>query len=95
MNIKEKALLAHENWRGKLDIVPKCPITNAEELAIAYTPGVAEPCLRIRDDVELSYQYTGRGNLVAVVTDGSAVLGLGDIGPEAGMPVMAATLSGG
>ena len=88
MNIKEKALLAHENWRGKLDIVPKCPITNAEELAIAYTPGVAEPCLRIRDDVELSYQYTGRGNLVGVVTDGSAVLGLGDIGPEAGMPVM-------
>ena len=88
MNIKEKALLAHENWRGKLDIIPKCPITNAEELAIAYTPGVAEPCLRIRDDVELSYQYTGRGNLVAVVTDGSAVLGLGDIGPEAGMPVM-------
>ena len=88
MNIKEKALLAHENWHGKLDIVPKCPITNAEELAIAYTPGVAEPCLRIRDDVELSYQYTGRGNLVAVVTDGSAVLGLGDIGPEAGMPVM-------
>ena len=88
MNIKEKALLAHENWRGKLDVVPKCPITNAEELAIAYTPGVAEPCLRIRDDVELSYQYTGRGNLVAVVTDGSAVLGLGDIGPEAGMPVM-------
>ena len=88
MNIKEKALLAHENWRGKLDIVPNCPITNAEELAIAYTPGVAEPCLRIRDDVELSYQYTGRGNLVAVVTDGSAVLGLGDIGPEAGMPVM-------
>ena len=88
MNIKEKALLAHENWRGKLDIVPKCPITNAEELAIAYTPGVAEPCLRIRDDVDLSYQYTGRGNLVAVVTDGSAVLGLGDIGPEAGMPVM-------
>ena len=88
MNIKEKALLAHENWRGKLDIVPKCPIANAEELAIAYTPGVAEPCLRIRDDVDLSYQYTGRGNLVAVVTDGSAVLGLGDIGPEAGMPVM-------
>ncbi len=88
MDIKEKALLAHENWHGKLDIVPKCPITNAEELSIAYTPGVAEPCLRIRDDVDLSYKYTGRGNLVAVVTDGSAVLGLGDIGPEAGMPVM-------
>ena len=88
MDIKEKALLAHEQWRGKLDIRPKCPITNAEELSIAYTPGVAEPCLKIRDDVSLSYKYTGRGNLVAVVTDGTAVLGLGDIGPEAGMPVM-------
>ena len=88
MNVKEKALLAHEQWKGKLDIQTKCPITNAEELSIAYTPGVAEPCLKIRDDVNLSYTYTGRGNLVAVVTDGTAVLGLGDIGPEAGMPVM-------
>ena len=88
MDIKEKALLAYEQWRGKLDIRTKCPITNAEELSIAYTPGVAEPCLKIRDDVSLSYKYTGRGNLVAVVTDGTAVLGLGDIGPEAGMPVM-------
>ena len=88
MDIKEKALLAHEQWRGKLDIRTKCPITNAEELSIAYTPGVAEPCLKNRDDVSLSYKYTGRGNLVAVVTDGTAVLGLGDIGPEAGMPVM-------
>ena len=88
MNVKEKALLAHEQWKGKLDIRTKCPITNAEELSIAYTPGVAEPCLKIRDDVDLSYKYTGRGNLVAVVTDGTAVLGLGDIGPEAGMPVM-------
>ena len=88
MDVKEKALLAHEQWKGKLDIRTKCPITNAEELSIAYTPGVAEPCLKIRDDVALSYQYTGRGNLVAVVTDGTAVLGLGDIGPEAGMPVM-------
>ena len=88
MNVKEKALLAHEQWKGKLDIRTKCPITNAEELSIAYTPGVAEPCLKIRDDVSLSYKYTGRGNLVAVVTDGTAVLGLGDIGPEAGMPVM-------
>ena len=88
MNVKEKALLAHEQWRGKLDIRTKCPITNAEELSIAYTPGVAEPCLKIRDDVDPSYKYTGRGNLVAVVTDGTAVLGLGDIGPEAGMPVM-------
>ena len=88
MDVKEKALLAHEQWKGKLDIRTKCPITNAEELSIAYTPGVAEPCLKIRDDVNLSYTYTGRGNLVAVVTDGTAVLGLGDIGPEAGMPVM-------
>ena len=88
MNVKEKALLAHEQWKGKLDIRTKCPITNAEELSIAYTPGVAEPCLKIKEDVNLSYKYTGRGNLVAVVTDGTAVLGLGDIGPEAGMPVM-------
>ena len=88
MDVKEKALLAHEQWKGKLDIRTKCPITNAEELSIAYTPGVAEPCLKIRDDVNLSYKYNGRGNLVAVVTDGTAVLGLGDIGPEAGMPVM-------
>ena len=88
MDVKEKALLAHEQWKGKLDIQTKCSITNAEELSIAYTPGVAEPCLKIRDDVSLSYKYTGRGNLVAVVTDGTAVLGLGDIGPEAGMPVM-------
>jgi len=88
MDVKEKALLAHEQWKGKLDIRTKCPITNAEELSIAYTPGVAEPCLKIRDDVSLSYKYTGRGNLVAVVTDGTAVLGLGDIGPEAGLPVM-------
>ncbi len=88
MDIKEKALLAHEAWQGKLAITPKCPITSSEELSIAYTPGVAEPCLKIRDNVDLSYTYTGRGNLVAVITDGTAVLGLGDIGPEAGMPVM-------
>ena len=88
MDVKDKALLAHEQWKGKLDIRTKCPINNAEDLSIAYTPGVAEPCLKIRDDVSLSYKYTGRGNLVAVVTDGTAVLGLGDIGPEAGMPVM-------
>lgn len=88
MDVKEEALRAHEQWRGKLDIRTKCPINNAHDLSIAYTPGVAEPCLKIRDDVNLSYKYTGRGNLVAVVTDGTAVLGLGDIGPEAGMPVM-------
>lgn len=88
MTLQEEALLAHESWRGKLDIQTKCPLKSAHDLSIAYTPGVAEPCLKIKDDVSLSYRYTGRGNLVAVVTDGSAVLGLGDIGPEAGMPVM-------
>ena len=88
MKMREEALLAHQLWRGKLDIQVKCPITDAHTLAVAYTPGVAEPCLCIRDDPSLSYLYTGRGNLVAVVTDGTAVLGLGDIGPEAGMPVM-------
>ena len=67
MDVKEKALLAHEQWKGKLDIRTKGPFTNAEELSIAYTPGVAEPCLKIRDDVSLSYKYTGRGNLVAVL----------------------------
>ena len=88
MDLREEALQAHARWRGKLEIVSKCPLNDAHDLSVAYTPGVAEPCLKIRDDPALSYTYTGRGNLVAVVTDGSAVLGLGDIGPEAGMPVM-------
>ena len=88
MDLREEALLAHARWRGKLEIVPKSPLNDAHELSIAYTPGVAEPCLKIQADPALSYTYTGRGNLVAVITDGSAVLGLGDIGPEAGMPVM-------
>ena len=88
MDLREEALLAHARWRGKLEIVPKCPLNDARDLSVAYTPGVAEPCLKIQADPALSYTYTGRGNLVAVVTDGSAVLGLGDIGPEAGMPVM-------
>ena len=88
MDLREEALLAHERWRGKLEIVPKCPLNDAHDLSVAYTPGVAEPCLKIQADPALSYTYTGRGNLVAVITDGSAVLGLGDIGPEAGMPVM-------
>lgn len=88
MDIKQHALEAHENWHGKIEVVSRASIENAADLAVAYTPGVAEPCLAIADDVDLSYTYTRRGNLVAVVTDGSAVLGLGNIGPEAGMPVM-------
>lgn len=88
MNKKEQALKMHAEWRGKLSIESKAKITNREELAIAYTPGVAEPCLEIARDENLAYEYTGKGNLVAVITDGSAVLGLGDIGPSAGMPVM-------
>lgn len=85
---KEYALKKHAEWRGKLSIECKCPITNKEELAVAYTPGVAEPCLEIQKDEKLAYTYTGKGNTVAVITDGTAVLGLGDIGPSAGMPVM-------
>ena len=85
---KEYALMKHKEWQGKLSVEVKAPITNKEELAVAYTPGVAEPCLEIEKDESLAYVYTGKGNTVAVVTDGTAVLGLGDIGPSAGMPVM-------
>lgn len=85
---KERALQAHEQWGGKIEVIARCPVRNSEELSIAYTPGVAEPCLKIKDDPRLSYIYTRRHNLVAVITDGTAVLGLGDIGPLAGMPVM-------
>ena len=88
MDKKEFALKKHEEWQGKLKIEAKAPVTNMEELAVAYTPGVAEPCLAIEKDESLAYKYTGKGNLVAVITDGTAVLGLGDIGPSAGMPVM-------
>ena len=88
MDKKEFALKQHEEWAGKIEVVSRCSVTNKEELSVAYTPGVAEPCLEIQKDVDLSYKYTRRHNLVAVITDGTAVLGLGDIGPEAGMPVM-------
>ena len=88
MDNNEKAIKMHEEWAGKIEVIATAPVGSKEELAIAYTPGVAAPCLEIQKDVDLSYKYTRRHNLVAVVTDGTAVLGLGDIGPEAGMPVM-------
>ena len=88
MNNKEHALECHKKWHGKIEINYRCPVNTREELAVAYTPGVAHPCLEISQNTDLSYEYTRKSNLVAVITDGTAVLGLGDIGPEAGMPVM-------
>ena len=88
MDYAAESLKLHYQWRGKLDIVPKMEVKDKQALSLAYTPGVAQPCLEIQKDVNKSYELTGRWNTVAVVTDGSAVLGLGDIGPEAGMPVM-------
>lgn len=88
MDYAKESLKLHEKLRGKLEIISKIPVTNREELSLAYTPGVAQPCLEIQKDPDKSYTLTGRWNTVAVVTDGTAVLGLGDIGPEAGMPVM-------
>ena len=88
MNISEKALLLHEQWNGKLEVVSKAPVKSREDLSIAYTPGVAEPCKVIAQDKEAAYKYTMKANTVAVVSDGSAVLGLGNIGPYAAMPVM-------
>lgn len=86
--IYEDSLKAHEEWAGKIEVICKAPLKDKRDLSLAYSPGVAQPCLEIQKDVENSYKYTRRHNLVAVITDGTAVLGLGDIGPEAGMPVM-------
>ena len=88
MNYTEESLKLHYQWKGKLETVPKMEVKDKEALSLAYTPGVAEPCRVIQRDIDKSYELTGRWNTVAVVTDGTAVLGLGDIGPEAGMPVM-------
>ncbi len=88
MDIREKSLQKHYEWQGKIEIISRCKIDTKEDLSLAYTPGVAQPCLEIQKDTDKSYELTRRNNLVAVITDGTAVLGLGDIGPEAGMPVM-------
>lgn len=88
MDINEKALRAHEEWNGKLEITSKCPVKSREDLSLAYTPGVAAPCMAIAKDEAEAYRYTMKANTIAVVSDGSAVLGLGNIGPYAAMPVM-------
>lgn len=88
MNYAEESLKMHAQWKGKIEVVAKVPVSSKQDLSLAYTPGVAQPCLEIQKDVNKSYELTRRWNLCAVITDGSAVLGLGDIGPEAGMPVM-------
>jgi len=88
MDYRKESLRLHGEWKGKIEVISTVPVSNKQELSLAYTPGVAEPCLAIQKDVNLSYELTRRWNLVAVITDGTAVLGLGDIGPEAGMPVM-------
>ena len=88
MDYAKESLKLHEQWKGKIEVIATVPVESKEDLSLAYTPGVAQPCLEIQKDVSKSYELTRRHNLCAVITDGSAVLGLGDIGPEAGMPVM-------
>jgi len=88
MDIRQQSLQMHKEWGGKIEVISRAPLKNSQDLSLAYTPGVAEPCLEIQKDINKSFELTRRHNLVAVITDGSAVLGLGDIGPEAGMPVM-------
>lgn len=88
MDIRKESLKKHYEWNGKIEVISRVSISNSQDLSLAYTPGVAEPCLEIQKDYEKSFELTRRNNLVAVITDGTAVLGLGDIGPEAGMPVM-------
>ncbi|MFU0828578.1 MAG: NAD-dependent malic enzyme [Lachnoclostridium sp.] len=88
MDIRKQSLQKHYDWKGKIEVISRVKVNNREDLSLAYTPGVAEPCLEIQKDYSKSFDLTRRSNLVAVITDGSAVLGLGDIGPEAGMPVM-------
>ncbi|MBR2765018.1 MAG: NAD-dependent malic enzyme [Blautia sp.] len=88
MNYAEESLKLHGEWKGKIEVISRVPVKSKEDLSLAYTPGVAQPCLEIQKDVDKSYDLTRRHNMCAVITDGSAVLGLGDIGPEAGMPVM-------
>ena len=88
MDYMKESLACHKEWKGKIEVVSRVPVDSKEALSLAYTPGVAKPCLEIEKDPDLSYELTRRHNLCAVITDGTAVLGLGDIGPEAGMPVM-------
>ena len=88
MDIKQRSLDLHYEWKGKIEVTPRARVANKDELSVAYTPGVAEPCMVIHNDYDKSFELTSRHNMVAVITDGTAVLGLGDIGPEAGMPVM-------
>ena len=93
INYAEESLKKHGEWRGKIEVTARVEVKDREDLSLAYTPGVATPCLEIRDDESKSYELTRRWNTVAVITDGTAVLGLGDIGPVAGMPVMEAGMA--